>query len=62
MRKLQRFTVNLPKTQFAKMQMRGDVVPIYGDSFFALATESLYDERFGVLMDSDELTPDELVI
>src|SRR5206468_8058397 len=62
MRKLQRYTVNLSKAQFAKMHARGDIAPVYGNSFPALVSDSLYDESVGVLLDSDELSPNELVV
>ncbi len=62
MRKLQRYSVNLPKPQFNRMLTRGDIKPLYGDSFFALVSQALYDESVGVILQPEDLAPNDLVV
>lgn len=60
LRQLQRFTVNLPERQFRALLSAGDVGEV-AEGFFAQQRERLYDERLGMLTDSPEYDPEELV-
>ncbi|MDD5241570.1 MAG: CRISPR-associated helicase Cas3' [Sulfuricella sp.] len=60
MRKLQRYSVNLPQYQFKKMLERGDVTEIW-PGMFALSSVALYHPDLGILLNDDNLKPDSLV-
>jgi CRISPR-associated endonuclease/helicase Cas3 len=61
MRKLQRYTVNLPRRQFEALLRAGDVTEIYR-GFYAQASAGLYDPVIGFVTASDEMAADSLVI
>ena len=62
MRKLQRYTVNVAKHHFNAMFARGDIKPLWRDSYFALTSEALYDEALGVVLPTEGLPVEDLVI
>lgn len=54
MRKLQRYSISLPRYAFDKLLKAGDIVEIRpGEGFYAQAYESLYHPRFGFLVGED---------
>ncbi|MFZ5659346.1 MAG: CRISPR-associated helicase Cas3' [Pseudomonadota bacterium] len=61
MRKLQRYTVNLPERQFKQMLAQGDLREVH-PGMFALVSEALYDAQLGVIAEDAALAPDSLVI
>lgn len=60
MRKLQRYSVNLPKRLFAQLESQGDVRQIW-PGIYAQVGGKLYDDALGVVSDG-RIAPDELVI
>jgi CRISPR-associated endonuclease/helicase Cas3 len=60
MRKLQRYTVNLPKRLFAQLESQGDVRQIW-PGIYAQVGGKLYDKILGVVIDGN-MAPDELVV
>ena len=60
MRKLQRYSVNLPKYLFAQLEKQGDVREIWS-GIYAQVGDKLYDKSLGVLIDGN-IAPDELVV
>lgn len=60
MRKLQRYSVNLPKYLFAQLEKQGDVRQIW-PGIYAQAGNTLYDDALGVVIDGN-IAPDELVM
>lgn len=60
MRKLQRYSVNLPKHLFAQLEKQGDVREIW-PGIYAQVGDKLYDKMLGVVIDGN-IAPDELVI
>lgn len=60
MRKLQRYSVNLPKRLFAQLESQGDVRQIW-PGIYAQVGGKLYDDALGVVTDG-RIAPDELVI
>ena len=60
MRKLQRYSVNLPKYLFAQLEKQGDVREIW-PGIYAQVGDKLYDKSLGVVIDGN-IAPDELVI
>ena len=60
MRKLQRYSVNLPKYLFAQLEKQGDVRQIW-PGIYAQVGNKLYDKSLGVVIDGN-IAPDELVI
>lgn len=60
MRKLQRYSVNLPRHVFARLEAKGDVCQIW-PGIYAQASAALYNDKLGVVFDSN-ITPDSLVI
>lgn len=60
MRKLQRYSVNLPKHLFARLEKQGDVREIW-PGIYAQVGDRLYDKSLGVVIDGD-IVPDELVV
>ncbi len=60
MRKLQRYSVNLPKRLFAQLEKQGDVRQIW-PGIYAQVGDTLYDKSLGVVIDG-EISPDELVV
>ena len=61
MRKLQRYTVNLPQYQFKQLLEKNDMREIR-EGFSAQTSEALYDENLGVLVDDAVLPPNALVM
>lgn len=59
MRKLQRYSVNLPKRLFAQLEKQGDVREIW-PGIYAQVGDKLYDKSLGVVVDGN-IAPDELV-
>lgn len=59
MRKLQRYSVNLPKRLFAQLEKQGDVREIW-PGIYAQVGDTLYDKTLGVVIDGN-IAPDELV-
>jgi len=59
MRKLQRYSVNLPKRVFAQLEKQGDVREIW-QGIYAQVGSTLYDKSLGVVVDGN-IAPDELV-
>ncbi len=59
MRKLQRYSVNIPKRLFAQLEKQGDVREIW-QGIYAQVGDTLYDRTLGVVMDGN-IAPDELV-
>lgn len=59
MRKLQRYSVNLPKRVFAQLEKQGDVREIW-QGIYAQVGSTLYDKTLGVVTDGN-IAPDELV-
>lgn len=60
MRKLQRYSVNLPKYLFAQLEKQGDVRQIW-PGIYAQVGNTLYDNALGVVIDGN-IAPDELVV
>ena len=60
MRKLQRYSVNLPKRLFAQLEKQGGVRQIW-PGIFVQVGDTLYDKSIGVVIDGN-IAPDELVI
>ena len=60
MRKLQRYSVNLPKYLFAQLEKQGDVREIW-QGIYAQVGDTLYDSRLGVVTDG-RLSADDLVV
>jgi CRISPR-associated endonuclease/helicase Cas3 len=60
MRKLQRYSVNLPKRVFAQLEASGDVRQIWPD-IYAQVSNALYDDELGVVTDGN-IAPDDLAI
>lgn len=60
MRKLQRYSVNLPKYLFAQLEKQGDVREIW-PGIYAQVGDKLYDKSLGVVIDGN-IAPDELVV
>jgi CRISPR-associated endonuclease/helicase Cas3 len=60
MRKLQRYSVNLPKYLFSQLAKQGDVREIW-PGIYAQVGDKLYDKTLGVVIDGN-IAPDELVV
>lgn len=60
MRKLQRYSVNLPKYLFSQLGKQGDVREIW-PGIYAQVGNTLYDDTLGVVTDGN-IAPDELVV
>jgi len=60
MRKLQRYSVNLPKYLFAQLEKQGDVREIW-QGIYAQVGDSLYDKSLGVVTDGN-IAPDDLTV
>ena len=60
MRKLQRYAVSLPESQFQKLLNNGDIIEIY-PGMFAQTADVLYDQELGVVMDETNLDPNNLI-
>lgn len=60
MRKLQRYSVNLPKYLFAQLEKQGGVRQIW-PGIYAQVGNTLYDDVLGVVIDGN-IAPDELVV
>ena len=60
MRKLQRYSVNIPKRLFSQLEKQGDVREIWR-GIYAQVGNTLYDDVFGVVIDGN-IAPDELTI
>ncbi|MFZ1547524.1 MAG: CRISPR-associated helicase Cas3' [Candidatus Nitrotoga sp.] len=60
MRKLQRYSVNIPKRLFAQLERQGDVREIW-QGIYAQVGDRLYDKTLGVVIDGN-IAPDELAI
>lgn len=61
LRRLQRFTVNLPERQLLPLLTSGEVAEI-ADGFFVQQRPNLYHDRFGLLTESPEYEPEELTV
>ncbi len=62
MRKLQRYSVNIPKRIFAQLENQGDVQECKKlPGIFVQVGNKLYDKSLGVVIDSN-IAPDELVV
>jgi len=63
LRKLQRYTVNLPENQFQKLLARGDIREIeIQKGFFAQAADGLYDDSVGLRVEQEiVITPSDLI-
>ena len=59
MRKLQRYSVNIPKRLFAQLKKQGDLREIW-QGIYAQVGDKLYDKALGVVVDGN-IAPDELV-
>ena len=59
MRKLQRYSVNIPKRLFAQLEKQGDVREIW-QGIYAQVGDRLYDRTLGVVIDGN-IAPDDLV-
>ena len=60
MRKLQRYSVNIPKRLFARLERQGDVREIW-QGIYAQVGDRLYDKSLGVVIDGN-IAPDELAV
>ncbi|MDD5385039.1 MAG: CRISPR-associated helicase Cas3' [Gallionella sp.] len=60
MRKLQRYSVNIPKHLFAQLEKQGNVREIWQD-IYAQVGDTLYDKKLGVVTDG-KLSPDDLAV
>jgi CRISPR-associated endonuclease/helicase Cas3 len=60
MRKLQRYSVNLPKRVFAQLEASGDVRQIW-PGIYAQVGNALYDDALGVVTDGN-IAPDDLTV
>ncbi len=60
MRKLQRYSVNLPKTFFAQLEKQGDVREIW-PGIYAQVGDTLYDKTLGVVIDGN-IAPDDCCV
>jgi CRISPR-associated endonuclease/helicase Cas3 len=62
MRKLQRYSVNIPKRLFLQLEQRGDVQESKKlQGFFVQIGDTLYDKTLGVVFDGN-IAPDDLVV
>jgi len=59
MRKLQRYSVNIPKRLFTQLEKQGDVRGIW-PGIYAQVSDKLYDKSLGVMIDSN-IAPENLV-
>lgn len=60
MRKLQRYSVNIPKRLFAQLAKQGDVREIW-QGIYAQVGDTLYDKTLGVVIDGN-VAPDDLTV
>ncbi|PIQ09930.1 MAG: CRISPR-associated helicase/endonuclease Cas3 [Hydrogenophilales bacterium CG_4_9_14_3_um_filter_59_35] len=60
MRKLQRYSVNIPKRLFVQLEKQGDVREIW-QGIYVQVGDTLYDKTLGVVIDGN-IAPDELAI
>ncbi|CAH1905638.1 CRISPR-associated helicase Cas3 [Candidatus Nitrotoga sp. HW29] len=60
MRKLQRYSVNIPKRLFAQLAKQGDVREI-GQGLYVQVGDTLYDKTLGVVIDGN-IAPDDLTV
>ncbi len=60
MRKLQRYSVNIPKRLFAQLAKQGDVREIW-QGIYAQVGDTLYDKTLGVVIDGN-IAPDDLTV
>lgn len=60
MRKLQRYSVNIPKRLFAQLAKQGDVREIW-QGLYAQVGDTLYDKTLGVVIDGN-IAPDDLTV
>ena len=60
MRKLQRYSVNIPKRLFTQLEKQGDVREIW-QGIYAQVGNTLYDKSLGVVIDGN-IAPDELAV
>ncbi len=60
MRKLQRYSVNIPKRLFAQLEKQGDVREIW-QGIYAQVSNTLYDNALGVVIDGN-IAPDDLTV
>jgi CRISPR-associated endonuclease/helicase Cas3 len=60
MRKLQRYSVNIPKRLFAQLEKQGDVRAIR-PGIYVQVGDTLYDQTLGVVMDG-KIAADDLVV
>ena len=60
MRKLQRYSVNIPNRLFAQLEQQGDVREIW-QGIYAQVGDRLYDKTLGVVIDGN-IAPDELAV
>ncbi len=61
MRKLQRYTVNIPKHRFDKLLETGDIQMIR-DEFYVQSSDVLYDKNLGLLLDGEVVSADQLIM
>jgi CRISPR-associated endonuclease/helicase Cas3 len=61
MRKLQRYTVNVPQHRFEKLLEAGDILVIR-DEFYVQSSDVLYDEDMGLLLDGEAVSPSQLIV
>ncbi len=61
MRRLQRYTVNIPEYTFRKLQQRGDLEELY-TGIYAQSSEALYDEQIGMLLEDNIMDVDSLIL
>jgi len=61
MRKLQRYTVNVPEFWFGKLLASGDIQEIYAD-FYAQTSSVLYHPDLGLLLEGEAMSAEQLIV
>ncbi|MBF0282644.1 MAG: CRISPR-associated helicase Cas3' [Zetaproteobacteria bacterium] len=61
MRKLQRYTVNVPQYRFDQLLKSGDIQVIQ-DEFYVQTSDVLYHQDLGLLLDGEMMSPDQLIV
>jgi len=61
MRKLQRYTVNVPQFRFDQLLNNGDI-QVIRDEFYVQTSDVLYHKGLGLLLDGEAVSPDQLIV
>ena len=61
MRKLQRYTVNIPQYRFERLLASGDI-QVIRDEFYVQSSDVLYDKNLGLVLDGEVVSADQLIV